>query len=244
MHVIIPAAGYATRLYPLTKDRPKALLEVKGKPILGHIVSRICELPGIEGISVVSNDKYFRSFDEWAKSFECVVPLKVLNDGTTSNEDRKGQVGDILFAIDREKVDSDLLIVSGDNLFNFSLKPALECFKESGSIVNALWDCKALETARQLGIAILNDSSEIVEFQEKSPSPKSTLVSLGIYFFPRQTLELFRHFVKEGNNADKIGYFMVWLLDKSRPLGFVYKEKWFDIGWHSALGKARKEFVP
>ena len=126
MHVIIPAAGYATRLYPLTRDRPKALIMVKGKPILEHIVNRVCELPDIEKISIVSNDKYFKNFREWAEAFSCLVPLNVLNDGTTSNDDRKGQVGDILFAVEKEKIDSDLsplIIADIGNRLDQRLRP-------------------------------------------------------------------------------------------------------------------------
>lgn len=244
MQVIIPVAGYATRLYPLTKDKPKSLLIVKGKPIIEHIIARIEELPSVESITVVSNDKYFKNFDEWAKGFQSKLPLKVLNDGTKSNEDRKGQVGDIQLAIEEGKVDEDLLVVAGDNLFNFSLLPIHQFFKEKKSIVNGLWDSKSMETAKQQGIAVIDGEKRIVEFQEKDPNPKSTLISLGIYFFPREKVGLFKQFIEEGNNSDKMGYFMIWLLAKGDLRGFVYEEKWFDIGWHSALEKARKEFVP
>ena len=244
MHVIIPAAGYATRLYPLTKDRPKGLLEVKGKPIIEHIANRVCELPNIEKISLVTNAKYYENFKQWAEGFECNVPLNVLNDGTTSNEDRKGQVGDILFTIEQEKVDSDLLIVAGDNIFNFSLKPCHDFFREKNGIVNAFWDSRNKETASQQGTAVVDAENKITEFLEKSPDPKSTYVSLGIYFFPKDKLELFKKFAEEGNDADKMGYFMIWLIENGKPYGFVYKEKWFDIGWHSALERARNEFVP
>jgi len=244
MHVIIPAAGYATRLYPLTKDKPKALLDVKGKPILEHIVNRICELPDIEKISIVSNDKYFNNFKEWASRFSGSVPINVLNDGTTSNDDRKGQVGDILFTIEQEEVDSDLLVVAGDNIFNFSLKPAYNFFREKNVVVNAFWDSKSIETAKQQGSGVVDENNRITEFLEKSPNPKTTFISLGIYFLPKEQVSLFKRFVEEGNDPDKMGYFMIWLIENSSPHGFVYEEKWFDIGWHSALEKARKEFVP
>jgi len=244
MQVIIPAAGYATRLFPLTENRPKALLEVKGKPILEHIIARLEELPDIAGITIVSNDKYYRNFEEWAHDFKCGVPLKVLNDGTKSNEDRMGQVGDIQFAIEKEKVNDELLVVAGDNLFNFSLLPVFEFFREKNEIVNALWDSKSLGVAKQQGIGVIDKKGKFVDFQEKSPEPKSTLTSLGIYFFPGKKLGLFRRFIEGGNDKDKMGYFMIWLVKNGPVFGFTYHEKWFDIGWHSALEKARKEFVP
>lgn len=244
MHIIIPAAGYATRLYPLTENKPKALLDVKGKPILEHIIARVDELPNVTGITIVSNEKYFENFKEWADNFSGKYPIKVLNDGTTSNDDRLGQVGDIYLAIEKEHVDEDLLVIAGDNIFNFSLLPVYKVFSEKRTLVNALWDCKSLEVAQKQGIGVIDEEGKFVDFQEKAEKPKSTLTSLGIYFFPKEKVALFKKFIDEGNDLDKMGYFMIWLIENSVLYGFVYHEKWFDIGWHSALERARKEFVP
>jgi glucose-1-phosphate thymidylyltransferase len=244
MQVIIPAAGYATRLYPLTENKPKALLKVKGKPILSHIVRRVEELPGIDGIFIASNAKYHSSFEKWLKSFKSKIPIRILNDGTKSNEDRLGQIGDIQLAIEKFGLGQDLLVIAGDNLFNFSLLPAHGFFEKKRAIVNALWDSKSLEVAKQQGIAVVGAGGKFVEFQEKDENPKSTLTSLGIYFFPKEQVGLFRRFIEGGNNVDKMGYFMIWLIENSAVYGFTYAEKWFDIGWHSALKQARKEFLP
>ena len=244
MQVIIPVAGYATRLFPLTKDKPKTLLPVKGKPIIEHIIARIEELPDVKSIFVVSNDRFFPNLREWLDNFSSKLPIKLLNDGTRSNEDRLGQIGDIQLAIDEGKIEEDLLVVAGDNLFNFSLLPAYRFFKEKKTVVNALWDAKSLETAKQQGIAIIDKGKKMVDFQEKDPNPKSTSISLGIYFVPGNQVKLFKKFIEEGNNSDKMGYFMIWLIKNSVVYGHVYYKKWFDIGWPSALEKCRKEFVP
>jgi len=244
MQVIIPAAGYATRLYPLTKNKPKALLQVKGRPILEHIIHRLEELPGIEAIFIVTNAKFYKNFDSWLSGFKSRIPIKILNDGTTSNEDRLGQVGDIQFAIDGEKLDSDLLIIAGDNLFNFSLQPVFNFFKVKRAIVNALYDIADRDAAKELGVASVNAENLVVSFEEKPEQPKSTTVSLGIYFFPRKAVKSIKDFLEQGGKPDKIGYLMKWLTDRKQLYGFVYKEKWFDIGWPAALERARKEFVP
>ncbi len=246
MKVIIPAAGYATRLYPLTEDRPKALLDVKGKPILEHIVARIEELPSVEEVFIVSNEKYCKNFVDWLSGFEgkTKLKIKVLNDGTTSNDDRLGQVGDIQFVIEKENIDDDLLVVAGDNLYNFSLTPVFNFFREKQTIVEALWDSKSEEVARQQGIGVLDETGKMVEYQEKPEHPKSTLTGLGIYFFPREQVKLLKRFIEEGNDADKMGYFMIWLTENSTVYGYTYHKKWFDIGWPSALETAREEFVP
>ena len=147
---IIPAAGYATRLYPLTLNKPKHLLEVGGKPIIEHVIKKISEL-SVDEIYVVTNLKYYIMFKGWLENFKCRIPVKILNDRTTSNEDRLGQIGDILFVIEKEKVDDDLLIVAGDNLFNFSLRPAFDFFQKNNLIVNALYDAKSLKIAKKHG---------------------------------------------------------------------------------------------
>ncbi len=246
MKAIIPAAGYATRLYPLTKDSPKALVAVSGKPILEHIINKIRQLPSVDGIFVVTNSKFYKCFSDWFAGFEnkSGIPIKILDDGTTSNETRIGQIGDMQLVIDNEKIDDELIVIAGDNLFNFSLLPAFNFFRKKKTIVNALWDSKSLEVAREQGIAVIDKKNKFVLFQEKDPNPKSTLTSLGIYFFPKGQVGLLREYLGKGNNPDKMGYFMIWLIRNSIVFGYTYYEKWFDIGWHSALEKARKEFVP
>ncbi len=243
MKAIITCAGYASRLWPLTKETPKPLLEVKDRPIVEHIISRIMEIPDVDGIYIVTNAKFHGNFAEWLNKKSFSVPVKILNDSTASNDDRLGQVGDIKFVIDSEGIDDDVLVVAGDNLFNFSLLPAFEAFRKGSSIVNPLWESKSYRAARESGSVVLDDSDcSFAEFMEKSPAPKSTLISLGIYFFPKAKISIISRYVDEKNNADKMGYFLTWLMQHEKVYGHVYFEKWFDIGWIEALEQARKEF--
>lgn len=242
MKAIIPAAGYATRLYPITKNQPKALIEVKGKPIIEHIIKRIAEVKEVDHIFIVTNNKFFFVFEQWLDSFNCHIPIKIINDHTTSNDDRKGQVGDIIYAIDEEQLDDDLLIIAGDNLFNFSLKPCHDFFIEKKSNVNALYDVRDKEEAKNLGIVSVDTAGKFLSFEEKPKNPKSTLASLGIMFFSRETIETIRAYVKEGNDPDMMGNFFTWFITKQPVYGHIYKKKWFDIGSFEALGKAREEF--
>lgn len=236
MKAIIPAAGYATRLYPLTKNFPKGLLEVKGKPIVEHVVEKIKEL-GVDEIFLVTNSKYFPRFSKWAANHD----VKVIDDNTRSNEERLGQVGDILHVIEKEQINDDVLIVSGDNLFDFSLKEAHELFVNKNAVVNGLFDCKDFNAAKELGTVVVDASSRFVEFFEKHPEPKTTLVSAGIYFFPRKKVNLIKAYVDEGNNADKIGYFLMWLMKKEPVFGHIYSGNWFDIGIKEVLDKVKKD---
>lgn len=247
MKAIVTAAGYASRLWPLTKDIPKPLLEVKGKPIVEHIVARISEIPDIDEIFIITNAKFFPRFEDWLVEARArfQLPVKLVNDGTVSNDDRLGQVGDINFVLEKEKVDDDLVVVAGDNLFNFSLLPACNAFSQQQRILNPLYESKSYKAARESGSVVVDEeTSEFVEFLEKSPTPKSTLISLGIYFFPRQKLQLIKKYIAEKNNPDKMGYFIMWLMQREPVMGHIYTEKWFDIGWIEALESARKEFEP
>ncbi len=247
MKAIITAAGYASRLWPLTRDLPKPLLEVKDRPIVEHIVARIAEIPDVDEVFVVTNAKFYPRFEEWLVDARTrfQLPIKLVNDGTASNDDRLGQVGDIHFAIDKEKVDDDLIVVAGDNLFNFSLLPAFGEFSRQQWILNPLYESKSYKAALESGSVVIDEATnEFVEFLEKSPTPKSTLISLGIYFFPKQKLQLIRKYMAEKNNPDKMGFFIMWLMQQEKVLGHVYNEKWFDIGWIEALETARKEFEP
>jgi len=188
MKAIIPVAGYATRLHPLTKNKPKALIEVKGAPILTHIVGKISALPEVDQIYVVTNSKFFYNFEDWAKEVESKVPIKVINDNTESNDDRLGQMGDINLALEKENVDDDILVISGDNLFSLSLEGMHADLKSRNAPTILLYDVKDKEEAKRMGVVELGEGEKVASFEEKPANPKSTLCSCGIYFFPRETV--------------------------------------------------------
>ncbi len=244
MKAIITCAGYASRLWPLTKDTPKPLLDVKDRPIVEHIIDKVLELPSVDAVYIITNDKFYPHFVAWLKGKHFRTPVMVLNDGTTNNDNRLGQVGDIQFVIKHEKINDDIVIVAGDNLFNFSLLDAYSTFRQTGNVINPLWESKSYKAAKESGSVVLNDDFSFAEFMEKAPSPKSTLLSLGIYFFPADKLSLIAKYIDEGNNADKMGYFMTWLMEHERVYGHVYFDKWFDIGWIESLEEARQKFEP
>jgi glucose-1-phosphate thymidylyltransferase len=241
---IITCAGYASRLWPLTKDTPKPLLEVKNKPIIEHIISKTLEIPEVDCIYIVTNQKFYNNFATWLDGKQFKVSVKILNDGTTSNDDRLGQVGDIKFVLEQEKLNDSLLVIAGDNLFNFSLLPAFNLLKSTANIINPLWESKSYRAARESGSVVLNEKeNSFLEFMEKSSAPKSTLLSLGIYFFPAEKVSLIGRYLDEKNNPDKMGYFLTWIMQHEKVFGHVYLEKWFDIGWIEALEQARQEFA-
>ena len=244
MKALLPAAGYATRLYPLTKNFPKPLLDVNGKPMIEHIIEKIVELPAVDQIFVVTNDKFYSNFFEWSENFSCSVPLKVLNDSTKSNETRLGSVGDWNFVIEKEKIGSELLCINSDNLFSFSLKGMYDYFKEKSSPVISVYDVGSFEIAKRMGDPQLDENNRVTGFVEKPENPADTLAAIGIYFFTSQAVKLVSKYLKDGNSPDKTGEFIEWLYKQLSVYGFKFgsEHKWFDIGDLKVLQKVREEF--
>ncbi len=237
MNVIILAAGYATRLYPLTLDTPKPLLKVGGKAILEHILDKVEEVKTVSEVFVITNDKFYSHFMDWKKSYGGALAVSVLNDETLSNEDRLGAVGDIDFVLQTQKIDDDVLVIAGDNLFGFSLKRFVDFFRLEKSSVVALRDLEDVEKVRKtFGVALL-DGTRIVDFEEKPVVPKSTLASTACYLFSRGDLQMIPQLRREGK-ADNSGDLVTWLVNHSCVRGFVFSEHWFDVGTIGLLEQA------
>lgn len=252
MQALIPAAGYGTRLYPLTKNNPKALIELaKGKPMLYFVLKKLEELntdfpKTITKAVIISNAVFFEQIEGWIKENEKEFSFKliVLNDGTKSNEERLGTLGDIQFAINKQKIDDDILIINSDNIFDFSLKPLMEKFKKTRKAVIGLYKVASLNLAKHYGIVEINKKGILKGFEEKPRKPKSRLASIGVYLYPRKTARKIKEFIKEKGvkNADKSGNFLEWLFSREKVFTVTFKGKWFDIGSLEQLEKARKYF--
>ena len=241
MDAIILAAGYATRLYPLTENTPKPLLNVAGKPIIEHIIKKLNQISQLNKIYIVTNDKFWQHFKKWLNNFNAENPIEVINDGTKSNEDRLGALGDIHHTITIKNLGNDIIVVAGDNLFEMPLEDAFNFFKKKKSNVIVLHDVKDIELAKHYGIVEVKDGI-IVNFEEKPSSPKSTLASTGIYIFPKKTIPLIKKYIEQGNNPDKTGSFIEWLHKREQVHSFVTDRKWYDIGSIEQLEKANRYY--
>ncbi len=246
MKALILAAGYATRLYPLTQNRPKPLLEVGGKAIIDHIVEKIAAVSEIDTIYVVTNTRFYSSFKEWSihkKTSKLTKLIKIINDGTCTNDDRLGAVGDIHFVINQENIDDDLLVIAGDNLFGFSLSDFVRFFyKQDRASVVAFRDLKDPEKVRgKYGVGILEES-KVIGFEEKPLQPQSTLASTACYLFNKQDLPLVEKSINQGK-ADNPGDLVRFLTKYSTVHGFVFTEHWFDIGSFESLEEAKRVYA-
>lgn len=242
MKAIVLCAGYSTRLHPLTLNQPKPLLKVAGKPMLEHIMFRIEEVDDVDEIFIVTNDKFYQHFLHWLKNYKSNKKINIINDGTKTNESRLGAVGDIHFVVKNKNIDDDILIIAGDNLFEFSLDHMNIFFNEKKSPVVALYDVKDKELAKKYGIVALDEKEKIIGFEEKPLEPKSTLASTACYIFSKKDLEELEKIISQGKKPDNLGDFIKFLSERTHVYGFVFSEAWFDIGSKEQLDIADKEF--
>lgn len=229
MKAVILAAGYATRLRPLTDDIPKHLLPVGGRPMLDWVLDRIRELDELAGVHLVTNSRFAPVFTGWADAHGVVVH----DDGTTSNEDRLGAVGDLRLVIDAAGLEVDeLIVLAGDNLFEFSLSRFVEWRRGKPQPASAvpLHDVGDLALATQYGIAATDADDRIVQFVEKPSDPPSTLASTLVYLLPPEHVRFVATYLDAGESADNAGSFLGWLARNEPVYGYRFEGAWFDIG--------------
>ncbi len=245
MKALILAAGYATRLYPLTKEYPKPLLEVKGRPIINYIVDKLKTIAGIDEIYIVTNRKFILNFSQWVKSVKSPKKITLVNDLTKSNQDRLGAIGDINFVIKRQKIQDDLLVVGGDNLFSGSLKGFLDfSAKRKPDVSLGLYKLKQKKDARRYGVVKLDIRKKVISFQEKPKKPQSSLVAMCLYYMPKDYLGLIKEYIQnKKTKTDATGSYIAWLKDRVDVYGYVFGGSWYDIGDYKYLNAAKKGFA-
>ncbi|MGI6545710.1 MAG: nucleotidyltransferase family protein [Fastidiosipilaceae bacterium] len=226
---LILAAGYATRLYPLTKDKAKALLPVKGRPIIDYIVDQMVTMPDLSRIVVVSNHRFAADFIEWSKT-RSDIEITVVDDQTMSEEDKLGAIGDMQYAIDQLNIDEDLFVIAGDTLFTYRLKDCWEAFRtfDEDMILAGIPDPN--EDLRRFAIATVDEAGTLTSLVEKPERPASNLAVYATYFYKRQTLPLIRTYLEEGNSPDAPGNFPAWLYTRKPVKLYRFDGKCVDIG--------------
>jgi glucose-1-phosphate thymidylyltransferase len=235
---LVLAAGYATRLYPLTLDRPKPLLEVGGKAMLDRVLERL-QAMGADETIVVTNAKFTPHFEEWAADKEGVT---IVNDGTTSNEDRLGAIGDIAFVLDELRLDDDLVVVAGDNLFADDISSFAAYGREVDAPVIAVHDVGDLGRMREYNQVEVDSDGRVLFMEEKPEQARTTLAAVALYFYPRRALPLIRQYLSEGNNPDQPGRLPEWLYPRTPVYAWPFPGEWYDIGSRETLEEADRIF--
>lgn len=227
MYAVVLAGGYATRLWPITRHRPKMLLPVGETTVIDRILTGLEEDDRIEHVYLSTNEHFAADFQSHIDDagYE-KVSLSV--EDTTSESEKFGVIGALAQLVEREGVDDRLLVVAGDNLMGFGISEFIDYFEEREAPTLAAYDVGSRKKAKSYGLVALNDE-QVVDFQEKPDDPKSTLVSIACYAFPAQSIR-FDEYLSGDNNPDEPGWFIEWLQERESVYAYSFDESWFDIG--------------
>ena len=240
MKCLILAAGYATRLYPLTENFPKPLLDVGGKTILDWLVDDIHTAGLVDEFVVISNHKFAHHFDKWAATK--TMKVTVVDDGTDSNETRLGAVKDIQFAIDQLGLDDNMLVIAGDNVLSFSLTKFLAYAKEKGtSCIMRYYEAEEKKLTK-CGVVEIDENDRIVSMEEKPAQPKSHWCCPPFYYYTREDAKLVAKGIAAGCGTDAPGSYIAWLCTQATVFAMEMPGKRFDVGNLESYNKIKEEY--
>ncbi|BFI73014.1 bifunctional protein GlmU [Nanoarchaeota archaeon] len=247
---IILAGGFARRFRPLSDYIPKPLFPVGGVPVINYNLEKVFELE-ISSIIVSINKRFENDFRYWLSTLRSFYPDNYISkihlsvEPSTSEENKLGAIGGLDYVIREYNVNSDILVVLGDNLYNFSLLKIVSLGKRERKIVIASYDVKDISEAKKFGVLNLEDNY-IKEFEEKPENPRSTIISTGIYFIPKEKINLINEYIKSPNSKDSIGKLFEWMIKekKEKILTYTYEDGfWYDIGTPETYAKAEENII-
>jgi glucose-1-phosphate thymidylyltransferase len=245
MKVLILAAGYATRLYPLTLTQPKPLLTVDGQPMIDYVLDNLAPIQEIDGVYIVTNDKFAGHFQKWADNYRQTKSdfnFTIVNDKSTDDTNKLGAIGDLHLVLTQENVEDDLIVVAGDNLFSESLVEFGKFCREKDQPVLGVYDVGSLEQAQKYGVVDIGADGTLKNFVEKPQNPPSTLIGIALYYYPRSVLPLIHQYMAEGNNPDQPGRLIQWLYPRIPVRTWSVPGIWYDIGSKETLEEANRIF--
>jgi glucose-1-phosphate thymidylyltransferase len=236
MKVLIAVAGYGTRLYPLTENQPKALLPIKGKPIIDYLIDGLEHIKEVDSIYLISNNKFYTNFAWWLSNKKTSKKIEIFDTGSLTVEDQQGALNDCLMAINQHEIDDDLLILYGDNMFSLDLKRFIDFFNKKQTSCLACYELKNKEDAKKFGIVEINQDNKIVSIEEKPQESKSNLAVTGIYIIKKQDLDKIKEFYEKSKEEGKltpsysITFFIIDLFKNQDVYAFPFSGEWIDIG--------------
>lgn len=240
MKCLILAAGYATRLYPLTENFPKPLLEVKGKAILDWLVDDIDEAGLVDEFVVISNHKFAHHFDKWAKTKK--QKITVVDDGTSTNDTRLGAVKDIQYAIDQLSLDDDMLVIAGDNVLDFSLTKFISYAKQKNASAIMRYYEPNEKKLLKCGVVTIDENDKITEMTEKSPTPATNWCAPPFYYYTREDAKLIEAGIESGCGTDAPGSYIAWLCKQTDVYAMEMPGRRYDIGNLESYEQVKKDY--
>jgi glucose-1-phosphate thymidylyltransferase len=245
MKLIILAAGYATRLYPLTLNQPKPLLPVAGKPMLEHVIDNLSAIRAIDHAYIVTNAKFATHFENWAESYQppnLHFSFSIVNDQSTDETNRLGAIGDLHLVLKKYVIDDDIIVVGGDNLFSDDLSGFGDYCEQKKAPVTGVYDVGDLEQIKKYNSIEIDEDHQIKFFEEKPQVPKSTLTGIALYYYPNSVLPLIYQYIAEGNNPDQPGRLVQWLYPRVPFYVWKVPGLWYDVGSIETLEEANRVF--
>jgi glucose-1-phosphate thymidylyltransferase len=243
MKAIVLAGGFAKRMWPLTKEKPKHLLDIAGRPMLEYVLDSVLSVPGLERVYISTNAKFQDHFEKFLGGYigcPAHIELELVIEDTFSEGEKLGSVGALGYLIKNKNINEDLIVIGGDNLFDFNIEDVMDLYTAKSGNVMVVYDVKSNDLAKLYGIVTLDDSGKIVKFIEKPPEPESTLASTACYFFTPEGVKMITQYIEEGNKTDALGFFIEWLVSRTDVYGYVHKGSWFDIGSLESYDEANK----
>ncbi|RPH92094.1 MAG: nucleotidyltransferase family protein [Calditrichaeota bacterium] len=234
MKAVILAAGYATRMYPLTEHLPKPLLKIGRQTIIDHLLHRFLSFRALDGVYVVTNDKFAGLFYKWAIASKQLnawpFDICVINDGTTSNDHRLGAIADVALTIRTQNLKDDVIVAAGDNIFQAEFRNMADFFAHQQADIVAAQHLDDIERLSQRGVVEVDDDLRVIGFEEKPAVPRSSLVCPALYIHRREHVPLYHVYLEEGNNPDAPGFFIKWLYTRIPVYAYVMNQPSIDIG--------------
>lgn len=245
MKLIILAAGYATRLYPLTLNQPKPLLSVAGKPMLEHVLDNVRTIEAIDHAYVVTNEKFVSHFQKWSEGYQrpgLNFAFTIVNDHSIDDSNKLGAIGDLHLVLTTYNLDDDIIVVGGDNLFSNDLREFGEYCQRQNAPVTGVYDVGDLEQIKKYNAIDIDENHRITYFEEKPKEPKSTLTGIALYYYPKSVLPWIRQYIAEGNNPDQPGRLVQWLYPRVPFYVWQVPGIWFDVGSIETMEEANRVF--
>ena len=242
MKNIVIAAGYATRLGELTKNFPKPLLKIGENTILGRMLNDIDKIPEIDEHIIITNHKFAGIFEEWASGQSYTKPVTIVDDGTETNDTRLGAVCDLLFAMDKLKIDDDMLVVAADNILFFSFQEFVDFAKAKGSSCIMCHEQPSIEKLQRTGVIVLDDNDKVLNMEEKPQEPKSHWAVPPFYIYLKKDLEKVRHSVENGCGKDAPGNLAHYMVEQVEMHAWKMTAGRFDIGSLDTYNEACEKF--
>lgn len=242
MKNIVIAAGYATRLGELTKNFPKPLLKIGENTILGRMLDDIDKIPEIDEHIIITNHKFAGIFEEWAAKQSYTKPVTIVDDGTETNDTRLGAVCDLLFAMDKLKIDEDMLVVAADNILFFSFQEFVDFAKAKGTSCIMCHEQPSIEKLQRTGVIVLDDNDKVLNMEEKPKEPKSHWAVPPFYIYLKKDLDKVRHSVENGCGKDAPGNLAHYMVEQVEMHAWKMTAGRFDIGSLDTYKEACEKF--